>query len=66
MPPSLNRYVYAVMPNRKIKRIGTLFSQYSRAGISSREAAERSAMPKKARMIAIKAEASLGLSIVVM
>lgn len=66
MPPSLNRYVYAVKPKRKIKRIGTLFSQYSSAGISSREAADRSAMPKKMRITAMKAEASLGLSIVVM
>ena len=65
-PPSANSHEYAVTPNKTVRRTGTLASQYSRAGRASREAAVRSERPKNVRRTAMKADASLGLSIVAM
>jgi hypothetical protein len=65
-PPSLNKYEYAVTANKTVRRTGTLLSQYSRAGRASREAAVRSERPKNVRRTAMKADASLGLSMVAM
>jgi hypothetical protein len=65
-PPSANSHEYAVTPNRTVRRTGTFASQYSRAGRASREAAVRSERPKNVRRTAMKADASLDLSIVAM
>lgn len=65
-PPSANSHEYAVTPNKTVRRTGTFASQYSRAGRASREAAVRSARPKNVRRTAMKADASLVLSIVAM
>lgn len=48
--------------NRNTSRIGVFEVQYSRAAISGRDAAVRSARPRKARMTAMKADASVGRS----
>ena len=65
-PPSENNHEYAVTPNKTVRRTGTFASQYSRAGRASREAAVRSERPKNVRRTAMKADASLDLSIVAM
>jgi len=65
-PPSENNHEYAVTPNKTVRRTGTFASQYSRAGRASREAAVRSERPKNVRRTAMKADASLVLSIVAM
>jgi len=65
-PPSANNHEYAVTPNKTVRRTGTFANQYSRAGRASREAAVRSERPKNVRRTAMKADASLDLSIVAM
>ena len=49
-------------PKRNVSRTGTIESQYSIAVCSFKEAAVISATPRKVRRIAMKADASLGLS----